>query len=81
MISIEQMKKQDIMEIHNLVALIGEEAILLLEKILSDESEKEATEILNNFDEMIKAQAFGTLNNLVTYQIVGWRELLYESED
>lgn len=75
------MKNQDIMEIHNLVALIGEEAIFLLEKILSDESEKEASEILNNFDEMIKSQAFGTINNLVTYQIIGWRELLYESDD
>jgi hypothetical protein len=49
--------------------------------ILSKEEEDEENKILSDFDNTVQLQVFSTINNLVKYQLNGWRELVDEGDD
>lgn len=68
----------EFLEFRGLMAAIRTKTALLQKMILSEEEEKEETEILSKFDGAIQAQVFSTLTNLVLYQLRGWRELIDE---
>ena len=74
----EQTKNLQLPEFRCLMTAIRMESVLLQKTILSEEEEKEENEILSKFESTIKTQAFSTLNNLVLYQLRGWRELIDE---
>ena len=74
----EQTTTPEFLEFRGLMAAIRTKTALLQKMILSEEEEKEETEILSKFDSAIQAQVFSTLTNLVLYQLRGWRELIDE---
>ncbi len=59
----------------SLITAIREESCKLRDTPLSEEEAGEESEIFCEFDAVVHAQAFSTLNNLVNYQLYGWREL------
>ena len=74
----KQEKSPKLLEFRSLMASIRTESASLRKMITSEEEEKEANNILDEFDGAIQTQACSTLINLVAYQVRGWRELVDE---
>lgn len=74
----ENAANHELVEFQNLAAAIRNEAAALKNTVLSEEEEKEANDILSAFGSAIKTQSFSTLNNIILYQMRGWKEVLYE---
>ena len=77
-ILMEQIVTPEYLEFRSLMAAIRTETVFLQKMILSEEEEKEETEILGKFDGVIQVQVFSTITNLALYQLRGWRELIDE---
>lgn len=71
----EEIKSLDLLEFRGLMAAIQTESASLQKELISEDIEKEASEILSEFDNKISTLAFSTLNNMVLYQTRGWRVL------
>lgn len=74
----EQTITLELSEFRCLMNTIRTETAFLQRMILSEEEEREETEILSKFDSVIQVQVFSTMTNLTLYQLRGWRELIDE---
>lgn len=74
----EQTITLELSEFRCLMNAIRTETAFLQRMILSEEEEREETEILSKFDSVIQVQVFSTMTNLTLYQLRGWRELIDE---
>lgn len=72
----EQTKVSEIAEFRSLMAAIRTESDFMKKMILSKEEEDEEHKIHRDFDSVIRTQVFGTLEHLMAYQVIGWRELV-----
>lgn len=71
----EQGENGKLPELRSLIAAIRAASFKLRDTALSEEEAREESEIFSEFDAVVHTQAFSTLNNLVNYQLYGWREL------
>ena len=71
---------QELAELRSLTEQIRAESGLMKKTVLSDEEEKEESEILCKFISAVEAQVFSTIFNLEVYQLRGWRELIDERD-
>lgn len=71
----EQTNSPKLLEFRDLMTAIRVESASLQNKILLSETEKEGSEILNEFDNKIQTLAYSILTYLVDYQSYGWRAL------
>lgn len=74
----DKTKSPELIEFKVLMSDIREQTALLKNLVLSEEDVIEETKALEEFNSAIKAQIFSTLNNLIIYQLRGWRELIDE---
>ena len=74
----EQTTAPEVLEFRGLMTAIRTESAFLQKMMLSDEEEKEETEMLSKFDSVIQSQVLSTMTNLALYQLRGWRELIDE---
>jgi hypothetical protein len=72
----KQEENPEITEFQTLLTAIQTESNLLKKLFLTKEEREEESKIINEFDTTIQSQVFSTLNNLVMYQLEGWRELV-----
>ena len=74
----DKTKSPELIDFEVLMSNIREQTALLKNLVLSEEDIIEETKALEEFNSAIKAQIFSTLNNLIIYQLRGWRELIDE---
>lgn len=74
----EQEKNPELLEFRDRMAEIREKSVALQKTVLSEEEEKEENQILGELDNAIQVQTFSSLQNLVLYQIRGWKAVIDE---
>ena len=72
----EKAENPELLKFRALMTTIREESAALKNAILSEDTEKEESEMLSELDRAIQVQALSTLSHLVNYQKYGWRVVI-----
>jgi len=68
-------------ELKRLFSAIKQESVPFRAFLLTDEEQKERSDISSDFDAKIQETVYSTLKNLEAYQQFGWKELITGGDD